>query len=178
MSYTEIYSFNKKGNAEFLGETKNSWRGAMAIWEILEKKYLEPLPKPNWMTIERYNEGGYSRTSLSDNGLAPIWALYDSDKIDKIYKIVLGTTFDYYIVMKENINEVIEAFENFKGETSLKEQAIIISEILDDPDVIAIGWNQTSVNGDNWTNYNYDEVIDDHIPYNLYDQNEHYNLFE
>lgn len=77
MSYTEIVGFNKQGDAFFLGETKNAFRGAMAIWDIMEKKYLDPLPKPIWMDQDRYEEGGYSRTCdmMNPNSIKEIWAL-------------------------------------------------------------------------------------------------------
>ena len=37
MSYVEIFKFDKKGDSESYGEVKNSWLGAMAVWEILGK---------------------------------------------------------------------------------------------------------------------------------------------
>ena len=42
MSYTEIYGFDKKGDAYYYNSVKNAWRGGMAIWQYLEKKYLPP----------------------------------------------------------------------------------------------------------------------------------------
>ena len=185
MSYTEIYGFGKDGNAGGLEDVKNAWRGAMAIWGILEDKYLEPLPRPMWMSEEDYKERGYSRTcqppSFSDNApnpLKPVWDLWNDEKVSRTDKIVLGTTFDRAIVMRANIEETAKAFEEFEGETSLKEQAKILHEALEDEDNIAIGWNQTSVCGDTWSNYNYDEEKEESIPYNLYKQTDHFDMFE
>lgn len=36
MSYTEIFTFNKKGKAESAFEFRNAFRGAMAAWTRLE----------------------------------------------------------------------------------------------------------------------------------------------
>ena len=37
MSYTEIYGFDKSGDAYMQEEVQNAWRGAMAVWSILEE---------------------------------------------------------------------------------------------------------------------------------------------
>ena len=42
MSYTEIYAFNQEGNAYMAGMVRNSWRGAMAVWNIMEERHLPP----------------------------------------------------------------------------------------------------------------------------------------
>ncbi|WP_420229073.1 hypothetical protein ACOBWA_08630 [Psychrobacter sp. ER1] len=40
MSTTEIYGFKADGNAEFIGETQNAFRGAFVVWEHFEKNTL------------------------------------------------------------------------------------------------------------------------------------------
>jgi len=179
MSYTEIYSFGKDGNAELTEEVHNAWRGAMAIWRIMEERYLEPLPKPSWMGDDDYKERGYSRCGQpfldEEHPLKAIWDLWKDSKISETDKIVLGSTFDNVVVMRENIEEIIKAFENFEGETSLKEQAEILRDILKDEETIAIAWNQTSVNGDAWSNY---EEEKEQTPYNLLEQTDHWDLFK
>ena len=42
MSYTEIFAFNKEGNAYMAGMARNAWRGAMTIWNIMEERHLPP----------------------------------------------------------------------------------------------------------------------------------------
>ncbi len=42
MSSTEIFGFDKEGNAFGQADVNNAWRGAMAIWRILEERYLPP----------------------------------------------------------------------------------------------------------------------------------------
>jgi hypothetical protein len=180
MSYTEIYKFKKDGNAECFAEVKNAFRGAMAIWTNVEKRYL-PKYIPTWAMGDTSKE--YSRTSdFTGGGLKEVWALFDSDKISETDKIVLGSSFDNVVVMKEDLPKLIEAFRNFEGETSLKEQADLIENAFkNDDDLLAIAWNQTSVNGDAWESNETgldgdgDEI---HLPYNLLKHDKHCNLFE
>jgi hypothetical protein len=181
MSYTELFQFGKTGEAEELGDVQNAWRGAHAVWRLLETKYLSPLPRPIWMSPEDYEKNGYSRTSVPPlrevNALKEIWDLWKNENVSRIDKIVLGTTFDNVIVLRDNIEETIKAFEEFEGETSLKEQSILLKEALHDKNVIAIAWNQTSVCADNWVNYKYDDEKEEEIPYNINTEKEHWNLF-
>ena len=180
MSYTEIYKFKKDGNAERFAEVKNAFRGAMAIWINVEKRYL-PKYIPTWAMGDTSRE--YSRTSdIMGGGVKEIWALFYDDKISEIDKIVLGSSFDNVVVMKEDIPKLIESFRNFEGESSLKEQADLIEDAYNnDDDLLAIAWNQTSVNGDAWES---DETgLDEdgyeyYLPYNLLKDERHWNLFE
>lgn len=179
MSYTEIYKFKKDGNAYIIGETKNSWRGAMAVWDILEQKYLPPF-FPDWAFAKDKSYSRSSEMSKDDGGaMKEVWELYNGDKITASEKITLGTTFDNVIVMKNDIPKVIEAFRNFEGQTSLKEQADILEHALNDDDLMAVAWNQTSVNGDSWANYGgYDTLAEEDIPYNILTQDKHWDLFQ
>lgn len=194
MSYTEIYGFNKEGNAYFQGEVKNALRGAMAIWGILEEKYLPPyIPEyvkcANWFYPgitydEVVSKLGYSPTRLSPsfsktNPAKELWDLADSDKLSRQEKIVLMTTFDYVLVKKQDLSKVVDAFIAFEGETSLAEQAKILQAIAADDSCIAVGWNQTSVNADTWASMGgYDEENGEPIPYNCLTGDKHYWLFD
>ncbi|MGJ0848163.1 hypothetical protein ACR77J_15845 [Tissierella praeacuta] len=186
MSYTEIFGFDKEGNAYFAGETKNAFRSAMAIWRILEERYLPP-HRPSYIPehiqddeIEKFCHYKPSRCTdmFNDKAMQEIWNLSDNDKVSEIDKIVLFTTFDRCLVKKEDIEKVIKAFEEFEGETSLKEQAEVLKELLKDDNCIAVGWNQTSVNCDTWLGYDYDEDNDETIPYNCLENDKHYWLFD
>ena len=48
MSYTEIYAVNKNGDVEEYEDIQNAWRGAMAVWNILEERYLPPF-RPSFL---------------------------------------------------------------------------------------------------------------------------------
>lgn len=186
MSYTEIFGFNKDGNAYLASEIKNAFRGAMSIWQILEQRYL-PQYRPSYVPeyipdseLETYCHYKPSRCSAFNDGNAmkEIWNLADDEKVSITDRICLFTTLDKILVKKEDLEKVINAFEDFEGETSLKEQAEILEGLLKDDDCIAVGWNQTSVNCDTWEGYSYDEDKDETIPYNCLKQSEHYWLFD
>lgn len=198
MSYTEIYAFNQEGNAYMAGLVRNSWRGAMAVWNIMEERHLPPyvpeyVKACNWyrpgMTAEEIEaRNGFKprRTAPTlgkgDNPAREIWALADNVEIPLRDRIVLFTTFDDCLVKKEDIPRVIEAFRAFedgdhKGETNLGEQADILQTIYDDPETIAVGWNQTSVMCENWSNIGVCENGEP-IPYNCLTGDKHYWLFD
>jgi len=179
MSSTELYKFKKDGTAEYFAEVKNAFRGASAIWDIIEKRYL-PKYIPSWATNR---ELPYSRTSDASNRQAmnEIWDLFNSPNISDTDNIVLGSTFDNVIVMKDDIPKLLIAFREFEGETSLKEQADLIEQTYNiDSDLIAIAWNQTSVNSDAWLSSEFVVNDDDeyYLPYNLFKHEGHWNLFE
>ena len=181
MSTTEIYGFNADGYAEFIGETQNAFRGAFVVWETLEKKYLEPLPLKN--------SAGISFTrAVSGEGLDDLWKLPYTDKISRIEKIVLLSTFDRSIVKSSDVDELINAFNSFDSifdlcptYTSLVEQAEILEKHKDK--YIAFGFNQTSVNSAFWTDdrntceCEYCEHCKEDY-YNLNTESEHFNIFD
>ena len=172
MSYTEIYGFDKNGDAYYYDSVKNAWRGGMAIWQYLEKKYLPPY-------YSKYAHIETSRCfSMDSEAMKDIWQLANNERVSEIDKICLLTTFDNVLVRKEDMPKVIEAFRCFDGETSLKEQADILEDMVNNDDCIAVGWNQTSINGDTWENYKYNEEKGDYEPYNCIDYTDHEWLFD
>lgn len=186
MSYTEIYSFDKKGNASQAAEIRNAFRGAMAVWKRLEEKHLPPY-RPSYVPafipddrVEEFLRYKPSRcTAMMDDGaMKEIWNLADNRDVPENERIILFTTFDKCLVKKEDLPAVISAFRSFDAETSLPEQAGVLEQLLQDEDCIAVGWNQTSVNGDTWANFEYDEENDECIPYNCMNGEEHYWLFD
>lgn len=187
MSYTEIYGFDKEGNAYLCAEIKNAWRGAMAIWDILEEKYLPPFvpeyaKKIGIMTVEQIEKTFHYKPKRTGtlgeaNAMKEIWDLYINEDVDINDRICLGTTFDHVLVKKENLTHVIEAFRSFEGETSLKEQADVIEKMMKDEECIAVGWNQTSI-GDGWNiKGGFDEEADENLPYNCLTGTIHWWLF-
>lgn len=157
MSYTEMFGFDKNGDAYYLEDIENAWRGGMAIWNILYEKYFgEKFPM--------FGSGGFENLNKK------------FDIMPEHEQIALQTTYDFALVKRENFSQVVDAFRKFEGETSLKEQADVIEEALNNENCIAIGWNQTSVNDDNWVCYDYDEDKDESIPYNINKGNKHWFL--
>lgn len=194
MSCTEIYAFDKAGNAGLFGETGNSWRGAMAVWRIMEARHLPQYIPEHVKHMSRYRPGmtsaelegmiGYRPSRISappgpEDPTKEIWELADNPKIPRHERIVLFTTFDNALVRREHFQEVIDAFRAFGGITSLPEQAEILEKMLLQKSIIAAGWNQTSVNGDTWANAGgYDEETEEEIPYNCLTGTRHYWIFD
>lgn len=188
MSYTEIFTFNKDGLCCDEYDVKNAWHGAMAVWRILEEKYLPPYrPRyvPEGMPMEEFeNRFGYKPSRLSitaavekENPANQIWDLFENESISMDDRIVLGTTLDHVLVRRNEIEKIIHAFRAFQGITNLKEQADILSKLMQDESISAVGWNQTSVNADTWMNagpYEQDEFQ----PYNYLIQDDHWWLFD
>lgn len=195
MSTTEIYAFGKDGYAYLYGRTRNAWRGGMAVWMLLEERHL-PVYVPEWVKKQYWYRPGMTREKLKKHmGFSPtrcardletkgdplqdIWELQHDKNIPLHERICLYTTFDEALVKRENIPTVIDAFRKFGGETSLPEQADILEKMLSEPDIIAVGWNQTSVSADNWdTLGEYDEENDENKPYNCLTGKEHFWVFD
>lgn len=173
MSSTIIYGFNKKGNAFLLGETRNAWRGGVAIWCELEKRHLPPY----YGRYDKIRPISRAMAFSDENAAKEIWNLADRKDIPLHERIVLHTTFDHCLVKAEDVPKVIDAFRKFGGTTSLPEQADTLEKLPEG--TIAVGWNQTSVVADDWSNKGgYDEENDEAIPYNCLTMNEHYWLFD
>lgn len=150
MSYTKIFKFDKQGNSKSVSEVKNSWRGCMAIWEIMGNKYC-----------------GHGASMFDIEKMRQIWKLVDNPGVSVAERIVLHTTLDKCLVKSENLDKVISAFREFEGDTSLSEQADILQELLNDDDCIAIGWHQNSMSCEQWYDYN---CITDTEHYWLFDE--------
>ena len=168
MSSTIIYTFDKNGVAHHFADVKNAWRGAMAVWMELEKRHLPPY------------RTGYSRMAAmfcDEKAVNEIWNLADREDIPLHERIVLYTTFDNCLVKVEDIPNVIAAFRKFGANTSLPEQADLLENLPNG--TIAVGWNQTSVSGEDWSNFGgYDEENDVGIPYNCLTMDKHWWLFD
>lgn len=193
MSCTEIYAFGKDGNAFLYDTVRNAWRGAMAVWNTMEERYL-PLYVPeyvfhcNWYRPCMGNADIIAHLGFTPSRLFPrsgredrsceIWNLCKSEDVPERDRIVLATTLDDVLVQRAGFQKVIDAFLNFGGETNLAEQAKVLQKALDDENIIAIGWNQTSVSADHWANAGgYDDERDEEIPYNCLTMTEHWWLF-
>lgn len=175
MSYTEIFKIDKAGDVYNVYDIKNSWRGAIKIWAILEKKYLPPY-EPEWAKyMQMDTKVGRFCDFTNKEALQEIWDLFKNKQVSLTDKIVLGTTFDHVIVFKKDFQAVITAFENFEGETSLPEQAHILKALQDSSSCIGVAWNQTSVNAGAWR-INSPETGES-VCYNIFKQNNHWDLF-
>jgi len=158
MSYTVIYGIKLNGDVVFVSETDNAFRGAMHVWMQL---------------CDKYNISG----SLFE-GFDELWKIADKGILDQFENIVLKSTFDNVVVMKDNIPMLLDAFREydkmFSGSTLHEQAEIIEKDILINEDMIGVCWNQTSVNGNPWTD-GHDED-DEEIPYNTSNGAKHWFL--
>lgn len=174
MSCTEIVVFTKSGRAKRLADVRNAWRGAMAVWNIMDERYL-PAYTPEWARGMPNQKERYSRMSDPIES-KKVWDLFVNEKVSMVDRICMGSTLDWCVVLRKNIPELIDAFRKFEGESSLKEQADIIEAAFKDKKYIGVAWNQTSVCENKW-NY-YKDRGDTSIAYNLLKDKEHWSLFE
>lgn len=178
MSSTVIYGFGKDGTVKSSIDIKNAWHGAMAIWKILEEKYLPSLPKPDWAIRMKEPDRYWSRiTAIFENKMQEIWDLAKDKRLSLNERIIMLSTFDDVLLKREDAERLVQAFKNFNGETSLSLQAEAIKKIIKDKEIIAIGFNQTSI-GYGWDSYNYNEETEESTSYNCLTQDEHWWLFD
>lgn len=145
MSYTEIYAVTKKGNPIFIGEAKNAHLGAMWIWSLLFDKYI------------KNNEKKYF-----NNHWQEIWDLVKNKKLSTYEKVVLISTFDKFILLKEELDLFLKCLNLFNKlslinnelNPNLIEQEKILLNNKKYNKYIGFIWNQTSVNGDRKQAYN------------------------
>ena len=71
MSYTEIFAFNKEGNAYMAGMARNAWRGAMTIWNIMEERHLPPYIPEYVKLCNWYHPGMTAEEIEAKNGFKP-----------------------------------------------------------------------------------------------------------
>ncbi|WP_028983311.1 hypothetical protein [Sporolactobacillus terrae] len=159
MSCTEIYGVKSNGEVTFIDETENSWRGGMHVWTKLCEKY----------GIRGGMFGGFEK----------LWKMADTGKLLEFENVVLKSTFDNVVAKKEELPILLAAFREYDKQfpnSSLVEQCEIIEkEILKNDEMIAVCWNQTSVNSNPWIE-DYNEETDEEIPYNLTTGNKHWFL--
>ena len=181
MSYTTIYAFKKNWLPFCLGEVGNSHRSAPAIWDYMEKKYLPPyMPDfaKNYIWLKPWHFSRMVSFWTDPNGMYDVWNLFDRKDIPKHERIVLWSTFDDSVVMKPDFQILIDAFNAFEGESSLKEQADIIKSALSNEDIVAIAWNQTSLSQTRWYYGGGLDENDEELPYNILTMTDHRDFIQ
>lgn len=170
MSRTELYIVKKDGTLELYKEFGNSHRGASLLWDNLMKKYLN---------------SSYGRMMMNDKEMEKLWRLDRDPKVSREEKILLISTFDHMLIKKENLKQFIDAceevYKNFEELGHFNTYPEVMKEIMKLEDVIAIGWNQTSVCCDVWDVYETCTHCDDGTirrDYNIFKDNKHEFLFE
>jgi hypothetical protein len=133
MSRTEIYALGGAHNG-LIDEVRNSWRGAMYVWDDIAKRYL----------------GFKTFFSLNEEDQKKVWNA-SFPEMTLAEHIVLMTTMDNATVKIYDVEAVASAFEEYgknHPNSSFVEQAEILRNSLQTTSsnpFRVIAWNQTSV---------------------------------
>ena len=110
------------------------------VWNILSEKYL-----------------GRGFNNLDSKLERETWELFYDSRLTDVEQVVLGSTYDYVLIKKEYIKDLITAYREFSKldeRLSLDEQSDILEMLEKDDDCIAVGFHQNSVSCYMWENYN------------------------
>ncbi len=165
MSHTTIYAISKCGVPRYYEEFANSHGSAPMIWQALCKAWL-----------------GMSEREYYGRRLDELWPLADDISKPESERVVLQSTFDRAVVMRDDMLRLADAFDAFAEKyakpgyvCSLPEQARVLRE-MHAQGFIGACWNQTSVNGDVfWFPWN-SERDRPARPYNVLKRNEHWTV--
>jgi hypothetical protein len=145
MSKTTMYAFPTSGPRKVFKEFFNAWGSAFRVWKALATKYL----------------GNGFGWMLNGSEAQKLWDLSTDVRLSPTERIVLLSTFDYALVNVDKMASVSTAFRDFvrmyptKNVCHLTSFADALDEIREgrhglEIDVIAVGWQQTSVNENPW----------------------------
>ena len=167
MSRTELYTVDKEGNVQPHAGFPNASRGAMILWLHLSKRYLS----------------GHMPGLFGDCGA--LWDLAQDPRLLDCERILFASTMDGAIVRKERIPELVHNIRRWDEVANDSghwlDQAEVLERLCDNPDVIGVCWNQTSVNPNPWVHYpkcstcRRDEA--EYIPYNVDKGTKHHYVF-
>lgn len=170
MSRTEIYAVAPEtGDVELEAEISNSWRGAMLIWTTLAEKYGITNPGEGHMLM------------LREPLLQQLWGLSVDDRLAWWERVILLTTFDRVVILRDDFGRLIEACEQWSANVgdagSIPEQGgcFRLIEHHERP-FRGICFNQTTVSQSHW--WRYADGDDEGRPYNVDVDTDWWSLFD
>ena len=163
MSQTTIFFL--AGDESFTVDFKNSFRGAMYVWNDIAKRYCGFDHFPSF--------------SLDDQMEVWNFANNNPEKMPIHEAIVMASTMDKALLEPDKWIELVEAFEKYSldhPDSSIGDQAAAIREAMESEKaslIKGIGWRQTSVCGDSlWEVWS--EESDDYDAYCPNSSDEHF----
>lgn len=157
MSALIIYGVDLQGNTYAYSSLKNSWGGAIKIWQFLGNKYF---PKPE----DLEDLSGFEYNALNMEYLKKIWSLQSREDIPLCERALLFTTFDGCMCKKEYLLKLADLFDEASPEVDkylpdwkvdhIKNQAQIFRQAAVEENLTALCWQQTSVAESKWHEYN------------------------
>lgn len=139
MSRTTVYIFPEKGSGHEVAKYSNSFGSAYRVWASLGQAYLNSI-NAIW--------------EKSDD----LWWLIYGNRLSREEKLMLAWTFDHALLPKDHFAEMSAAMVTFNKKYPLPEKyanhipayAQLIDSLAEDPNIMAIGWHQTSVSLNPW----------------------------
>lgn len=144
MSRTEVYAVAPEGgNIELMGEIQNSYRGAMHVWTTLAVNY----------GLIRRGEEGY--LLIRPELMKQLWRFGSDERLAWWERVVLLSTFDRVVILRDDFPRLIEAFSQWTrhtgGDSSIPIQCDLFRRIAQDERPFrGICFNQTSVCENPW----------------------------
>lgn len=172
MSRTELYIIGKDGDIEIYKGYGNSYRGAILLWHNLWRKYYAKLCYPH------FND---------DKNIEKLWRVDINLEVPRELRILLASTFDKMMIKIDNLPKYIDAIESvltkkyFEDNGHFKNYPKDLREILKNKNIIAICWNQTSINNGVWIKYDQCPTCREYSierSYNIFKDKKHQFLFE
>lgn len=162
MSRTYLFAVRENGNVTRYAEVRNAWGGAAHIWMTMIEEHHLPASIVHNETMQAVWDAPGTLGETDD------W--------------VLLATFDHAIVPREWMPTYLTHLRTFTERyptDNLHEQIGLIERMVADSTIRGVGWNQTSVNGDNYCNWsirlNPDEEGSEGVrPYNIDMDTDHF----
>ena len=166
MSYCEIIYF-QDGKPVAGQEFKNAHGGAAFIWSALSKRYLG---HDNWMMAGVLNEG------------RALWDLAKRQDLSVFERAVHAATFDRAIVRREDFTQFAADLRKFVETYPPRDRVCHLlswASAVESSEHEAIGFYMMSVSDNLWFGRDEDDKdSDESIPYNLNEQNEHFEVYD
>lgn len=178
MSRCELYAIHHDGSIHHYGDAKNSWGGAMHIWDTLARKYFQrPFGPPISAEDKAFHEDFWQEFYRAPPRLKPH------------ERIVLGFTYQRVWVKRANLLRLAGALQVFwdhhhKGYDRFGAPFPIAPTILEilahvknaaqDEALKGLCFNQTSVDSDAWeVPMTYAEALEAGYPRDEYTEEDH-----
>lgn len=158
-----IEFFDGKGTEETV--FRNSWGGSARIWDTLYEEYIKDPNNPHdiWLM----------------GNTQKLWDLPKDPEMPDFERAVNIFTFDKVIVRRKNFMKFAYHLDLFAGKYPVGDRVDHLKEwqkFFENSKAEAIGLHGTSVSENLWNLY--DEDSDEHVYYNIDEQDEHFEVYE
>jgi hypothetical protein len=163
-----MYVVGVDGNVRWQKDFRNSWRGAMLVWD----------KTADMLGVDKT----WGFTASCPPYLKRVWAIVNDLSQPIALRAVVMATFDNVMVKRENLERLANYIEEWAKTVDdsghLLEQGAELRSLAIDDDIRAVCWNATSVNCDPWWVYETDDDDDEGRPYNVDRDTKHWFLFD